>query len=112
MVTTSAESKNGFFAVRNHHVLIVVKKERLSTEPKRKKVASDACIYGGWYLHWVPVESEARRTVLGLKIIKNAEVHDIFMRKLSTLLQLFCDFWQLQLLKRTLLIKDITAFIA
>ena len=42
MVTTSAEWKNGFFAVRNHHALIVIKKERLSTEPKRKKVASDA----------------------------------------------------------------------
>ena len=34
--------KRLFFAVRNHHVLIVIKKERLSTEPKRKKVASDA----------------------------------------------------------------------
>ena len=42
MVTTSAEWKNGFFAVRNHYVLIVIKKERLSTEPKRKKAASDA----------------------------------------------------------------------
>ena len=108
MVTTSAEWKNDFFAVRHHHVLIVIKKERVSTEPKRKNVASDAFTGADIYLHWVPAESEARRTVLGLTMIKNAKVQDIFMRKLSTLPQLFCDSWQLQLLKGTLLIKDIT----